>query len=521
MRQLRILIACNSLILSGGIMRFERTGVVLQNWGHKIAYVCFSDLEPDISTTFPILTIDQALLETWDAVMIPGAGFPDEIIDKFYILRRENFGVRVQHILNDQSRRTNFMKVNQSLKPHIVIFNNQHWPVGSFTDFSGDRFHILMGGVDLSVFYPLPYKNLPLKKDHWIIGGQAHKNPEPLIEALHSLPQLVSLRLFGNRPHSLSAEHQSLIQSGRLEFIGPLLGNQSLAEFYNSIDCIVMTETFAGWANIAAEAMACGVPVVCTPHGTLAFAHNEETALVIDMPTPSVISDAVRTLINDFSLCKRLASQARIKISAFTWDNYAQQLVKLIQHDGVKHYTYSPEDGLYGKWPFEERLLGLTSMIGLAKGCSIIDFGAAEGLIAREFLVHGAIRVRGFELDADRVTKANSLCANWNNAKFYVADLSDWDLFYQDNKNLLEPSDIVLYLGIHHHLPSESRLQTLKNAARLATKYFAIRTPIALYKTDQIDQILCEQGLQLLILSSNSNEIPDNLGIARLYKRIR
>lgn len=337
-RRQRILVACHSLILTGGLLRFERTGSVLCDWGHEVAWVTLAE-DPgsaDIESVLPVLSLDQAAARRWDTVMVPGAGFPDQTIEKLGIFKQENFGVRVQHVLNDQSRVLWFKKVNQSFAPHVVIFNNLDWPVDSFTDFEANRFHVLLGAVDLQAFRPRTSRSHPLFAGKWIVGGQAGKNPQPLVEALAELPDQVSLRLFGPDSHGLATIYQQLIDSGRLELTGPLHG-EDLYNFYRDVDFVAMTEVFAGWANLVAEAMASGVPVICTPQGTTPFARHEETALVVDVPNPTAIAAGLRRLMDDASLCRRLTDKARETISAYSWDSYARQMLELIQLDSYRH----------------------------------------------------------------------------------------------------------------------------------------------------------------------------------------
>jgi hypothetical protein len=517
-RRQRLLVACDSLVLAGGLLRFERAGVALRRLGHELAFMSMAGKASGLEMTAPVLSLRQAAATKWDAVMVPGAGFPAKTIERFALLRKENFGVRVQHVLNDQSRRALFKAVNDSFQPHVVVFNNKHWPIGSFTDFEADRFHVLLGGVDPQQFCPRPHRTHPLTTGKWIIGGQAGKNPEPLVEALAHLPASIVLRLFGNDQHLLAKKYSALVDEGRLQLVGPLYGDAALSEFYRDVDCVVMTETSAGWSNLAAEAMASAVPVICTSCGTQAFATDQETALILDNPTPVAIAASVRRLMEDPGLGARMAEQGRRVVVDYSWDDYARQLLELISHDGTQHYVFSPSDGLYGKWPLSERLQGLAPLLEQASGRSVIDFGAAEGIVAREFLNRGATSLVGFEIDTARVRKANAICARWKNVEFRVADLSTWDVFSRHHEDRLQRRDIVLYLGIHHHLPRAERLNTLNHIIELANDYFAIRTRPELYESDGIDELLKAKGFHLFH-DSNRTSQPDHLGLSRIYER--
>ncbi|MCC2675403.1 MAG: hypothetical protein K0R58_2350 [Ramlibacter sp.] len=514
----RILIACDRVVAAGGLFRFDRAGRVLQEWGHEVAFVSLSDRrEADFDTALPVLTFGEAAARTWDAVMVPGAGFPEPIIRRFSELRHPRFGVRIQHVLNDQSRRAAFQEVNAQLAPHVVVFNNLAWPAGSYTEFSGDRFHVLLGAVDSRRFRPAPYRAHPLTAGRWVVGGLANKNPESLVEALQLLPEDVTLRLFGHDTSGLAGRHADLMAAGRLQLAGPI-GTDDLAEFYRRVDCVVSAETFAGWANLAAEAMASGVPVVCTRPGTEAFAEHLETALVVEQPAPRDLADAILRLRNDAALCSALADEGRRRIEEWPWERYARDLLQHCAHDGKHHYASCPELGLFGKWPIAERLQGLDPVLDAAAGCSIIDFGAAEGLVGRELLMRGASLVHGFELDPARVADARRLCAGFPGAQFRVADLSSWDSFHPAHRDLLQDRyDIVLYLGIHHHLPPGGRMAVLREAARMASRYFAVRMPDRCFTEDGVDAELKAAGL--VRLGGDAGPADRHLGSVHIYRR--
>lgn len=348
---MRLLVACNNVGWSGGLLRFDRLAAALQPWGHEVFFVALGDAPSHKRHTFlPVLTYAEAAGERWDGVMVPGAGFPNPTIERLASFCDNRFGVRVQHILNDPQRRVAFRSVNEAFEPHVVIFNNDHWQPGSFTEFEAERFHMLQGAVDLVRFHPTPYRRHPLVAGRWIVGGLANKNPEPLIASLDRLPDGVSLRLYGPDAHHLAERYGDLVGSGRLELVG-LLDEPQLSHFYAHVDCVAMTETMAGWANLAAEALACGVPLVCTRHGTTAFARDGETTLIVDPPSPERLATAILRLREDASLCVTLAQVGREAILDFGWETYGQRLLPLIRCTGFKDYTWAPEFGLFGKWP--------------------------------------------------------------------------------------------------------------------------------------------------------------------------
>jgi len=330
-RGYQIAVVCHDIQLSGGLLRFDRAGSALAASGHRMVFVTLNEnakyyRQPDLE----VLSLNEALERKWDAVMLPGAGFPDSSLALLSLFHGKNFGVRIQHILNDQTLRNRFKTANESFRPHVVVFNNLHWPPGSYSDLRADHFAVLLGGVDVTKFQPKK-RNHPLNDGRWIIGGCKNKNPAVLIAAVRKLPGNFALRLFGYEwDDVLAVENKDLIASKRLELTGALHGEEMM-RFYHGVDCIAMTEKSAGWSNMVAEAMASGVPVICTEHGTTAFATHEETALLFDPDDSSQLAESIKRLATDKSLCLTMTERARSKIAPYSWQTYASGLLDLIE----------------------------------------------------------------------------------------------------------------------------------------------------------------------------------------------
>lgn len=104
------------------------------------------------------------------------------------------------------------------------------------------------------------------------------------------------------------------------------LPQDRMAWLFAQADAFVSAERRAGWANTAAEAMACRLPVVCTPSGSRDFAVHEETALIAPFARAFFIRRQVERLIRDPALRERLAAAGLEKIRNFTWDALAERL---------------------------------------------------------------------------------------------------------------------------------------------------------------------------------------------------
>jgi glycosyltransferase involved in cell wall biosynthesis len=515
----RILVACHDLVLAGGLFRFERFGRIAQARGHQLAFLQFAEQNPSTRVIeFPVLSLQDALSTEWDATIIPGAGFPPETIQKFSQLAQPQFGLRMQHALNDQTRRSGFVQVNQVFKPHVVVFNNREWPHGSYTTLQARRFHVLEGGVDVGVFAPQRRAKGTMRTAPFVVGGLVSKNPAPLIEAMRRLGEGVELRLFGNPVNWNQTADEDLLRSGVLKLVGPF-SEQELPAFYSDLDCVVHTETFAGWANLAAEALASGIPLICTRHGTRAFAVHGETALIMAEPTPEEICLSIKQLQSSDDLRDRLSKNGRQVINRYSWETYATSLLDLMDiTDSSIHYSWAPELGLYGKWPLPVRLQGLDPLLATCAGQNVLDLGAADGLIARTFLEHGVAHMHGVDLDSTRVARARAICSAFPTAQFWAMDLSDWSGFVGalGIKGSI-PYDTVLSLGVHQHLPPQCRVSCLLGAAALARANFVIRMPEQFFQQDGVTDLLANQGFVLDYTSFD--ELGAEMGPLRCYRR--
>ncbi len=456
-----ILIAWFTFSLNGGIGRFIHVARVLEKQGHSVKFVSLDNTK---ETEWPylqgkIMSVAEALEEQWDAVMIPGAGVSDEQLPGFEVLNNPRFGLRIQHILNDRSREERFIKVNSVLKPHIIIVNNSHWD--SFVNLDANIFHILAGGVDTNVHGPVENKQIPISKNSWQIGGYGRKNPEPLMAAIRDLPEKYKLHLYGISDYPCE-NAQILKEQGRLTFWGNVY-DEELADFYNKMDVVVTTELFAGWCNTAAQAMAHGIPVICSRAGTIDFAEDKQNSLLMESVNPEEIKSKLKELTGNRELMKRLSENAAEKMKQFSWEKYSNDLLELIRKPEWKHYYRKPSLGLYGKRHFNDRIAGLDFLLDKIKDHSVLDVGAVEGLVGLYLARHAGVRtIDAFEYDSSKVEANGFQCVSKIDQEI---DNEDGTLCIYERIREREQSEqeFVLILGMHRS--GTSMLANIINSA--------------------------------------------------------
>ena len=169
-------------------------------------------------------------------------------------------------------------------------------------------------------------------------------------------------------------------------------------------------ESGAGWANVGAEALASGKPLVCTRPGTATFAIHRETAIVVDRLDAGQFANQIQELVANRDVVERIRFNGRTKIASASWEKYTRDLVDLCRVSRNADYYHAPECNLFGKWPLEDRLDGLQPVLDHCQDRTVLDLGVAEGAIARQFLSAGARQLHGFELKSSRVDQAKRLC---------------------------------------------------------------------------------------------------------------
>ncbi|EDP71454.1 hypothetical protein FBALC1_03182 [Flavobacteriales bacterium ALC-1] len=165
-----------------------------------------------------------------------------------------------------------------------------------------------------------------------------------------------------------------------------------------------------------------------------------------------------------------------------------------------------------------DRFIGLENILAECKGLSILDIGAAEGLIDYEFAKNGCSLIHGFERDPKRVNFAKLLFQEVPiESQFRKADLSiKFEKFNNKFKDiLLDNYDITLYLGVYHHLIKQSKEEDvhefIKCLLRKTKTYFVVRTNMI----ESIENIILEENFVVHYVAPPVKVV----GQLKVYKR--
>jgi len=158
------------------------------------------------------------------------------------------------------------------------------------------------------------------------------KGLELLIEAFNGLPAPATLAIVGPDDgdgclRDLERLRARLGMNGRVRLLGPRFGADKYAAFADA-DVFVLPSRSENFGNAAAEAVACGVPVLVTERCGIAPLVRDRAGLVVPCEVEALRSALVR-LIADQDLRDRLRAGTAEARRELTWDEPVAQMERL------------------------------------------------------------------------------------------------------------------------------------------------------------------------------------------------
>ena len=212
---------------------------------------------------------------------------------------------------------------------------------------------VIPPGVDLSRFYPISsdeakeFIGIPPCERVLLFVGRIEplKGIDVLIEAIAILRQqgmLVCLSVIGGEvegdPEIPNGEmgrlHALREQYGLTDMIA-FLGSRDqdkLPYYYSAADAVVLPSQYESFGMVALEAMACGIPVVASQVGGLAYLIQDGvTGFTVPVDDPHELASRLKILISDEELRQRMGAQAAAVASQYSWEVIAMRMVEEYQ----------------------------------------------------------------------------------------------------------------------------------------------------------------------------------------------
>jgi D-inositol-3-phosphate glycosyltransferase len=212
---------------------------------------------------------------------------------------------------------------------------------------SPERLCVSPPGVDHSVFSPGAKadarRRLGLGDERIVLfvgRVQPHKGTSTAVEALTRLPKHLDqtrLHIVGGASGADGAEEiarcSGIIRreaiDERVRWFDPVI-HPVLADHYRSADVVVVPSRSESFGLVAAEAQACGTPVIATNTGGLPYVVNpSESGLLVDNHEPDSWAAAVTAVLDHQSFADRLSDGAISFSERFSWEATATRMLEL------------------------------------------------------------------------------------------------------------------------------------------------------------------------------------------------
>jgi D-inositol-3-phosphate glycosyltransferase len=166
---------------------------------------------------------------------------------------------------------------------------------------------------------------------------QPHKAPDVAVEATAMLPPSAHLIVVGGASGPQGAEEFGLLQrrvdelgiSGRVHFL-PNQPHRALPRFYRAADVLMVPSRSESFGLVAAEAQACGLPVVAAATGGLPHVVDDGvTGTLVAGHDPAAHAGAVRHILEHTEVAAEMSARAVSRSERFSWTATADRLLEL------------------------------------------------------------------------------------------------------------------------------------------------------------------------------------------------
>lgn len=214
--------------------------------------------------------------------------------------------------------------------------------------FSPDKIQVVYNGIDHKLFFPsiqdeseyVEIKPFAIKRPYFIYGsrlsGQDKKHIE-LIKAFNLFKKNTNnphrLVLVGNdgdyseeiRKEAYNSDYASDI------FLTGYFPLESFSRLYAGATACVFPSVNEGIGMPVLEAMACGIPVLCSNGGALTEVGGD-VPLYFDSDNIKMIADFMQQIIDDKKLAKEKSEASLSRASLFNWEETVQKTLSLAKN---------------------------------------------------------------------------------------------------------------------------------------------------------------------------------------------
>ena len=157
------------------------------------------------------------------------------------------------------------------------------------------------------------------------VGAIGLRKGSPYVsEAAEKLKGIASFRMVGPLPQSLEIRSQL---AKHLELVGPVPRTKIL-EHFQWADVFLLPSTCEGSATVTYEALATGLPVICTPNTGSVVRHGIDGYILNDLNSDEIV-ESIRQII-DNDLVPIMSFNARNRAAEYNIEEYKKRMLSIL-----------------------------------------------------------------------------------------------------------------------------------------------------------------------------------------------
>jgi glycosyltransferase involved in cell wall biosynthesis len=195
-----------------------------------------------------------------------------------------------------------------------------------------DRISVVPNGINTSIFKPVP--EIRREPDRIIVTNSADtplKGLYYLLQALHELSKVRPIRLTVIGTPKKNGGIVKLIDKLGIGHLIDFTGRISDEEFvrqYARASIAIVPSVYEGFGLPVGEAMASGIPVICTTGGALPEVAGD-AAVLVPPENPGALAKAILDLLDNPEKAEKLGKAGYNRVmDQFTWKNAAERTVE-------------------------------------------------------------------------------------------------------------------------------------------------------------------------------------------------
>jgi glycosyltransferase involved in cell wall biosynthesis len=259
---------------------------------------------------------------------------------------KRNLGARIERALVGDSR--------TKLDHVVTISNSSRRDLIRHLELAENRITAVPLGIDSARFHPIRPSQSSRAKPYVmsLAGSDPTKNIITLVKAFAAVPErlrrtydLVLIGDVSKRPDVRDAIEQEGIAS-QTRLVG-VVSDEALIGWYQGADVFAFPSLYEGFGLPVLEAMACGIPVLCSNNSSLPEVAGD-AAVLVDPRNVKQWSDELTRMLDDAQLRQELSERGRARALTFSWDRTASETVAIYERVGLSGSPVGPHSCIDG-----------------------------------------------------------------------------------------------------------------------------------------------------------------------------